>query len=185
MLLEAQMNRRDFLGLTAASAVALSLGACGGSAGGSGTGSGADADQVRSALETYLSQLKAASGEAFDLAVAKMKELCADQLADLGATPEDLAREYLQKFDYAIEDVQVTGASALAKVKISARSVTKIIKDTAAKGDPLHFKLQDLLDTMRDAPVQDSEASVYCKKANDGSWDVKDGLSQSLVKLCF
>ena len=70
-------------------------------------------------------------------------------------------------------------------MKISARSVTKIIKDTAAKGDPLHFKLQDLLDTMRDAPVQDSEASVYCKKANDGSWDVKDGLSQSLVKLCF
>ena len=100
-------------------------------------------------------------------------------------TADELAREYLQEFDYVVEDVQITGSSAQAKVKLSARSVTQVIKDTAAKGDPLHFKRDDLLETLRDAPVQDTEATVYVSKAADGSWDANDGLTLALVKLCF
>ncbi len=176
------MNRREFLMLAATAASAAAMPGCGGAA---GAGGSSDADEVRASLDGLLSELKAAQGEAYDVAIAKMEELCADKLDEMGITADELATEYLQKFDYEVEDVQVTGSSAQAKVKLSARSVTQVIKDTAAKGDPLHFKRDDLLETLRDAPVQDTEATVYVSKAADGGWDAKDGLTLALVKLCF
>ena len=176
------LNRTEFLMLTATTLLAVTLPGCGGAA---GAGDSSDADEVRSALDGLLSELKASQGDAYDTAIAKMEELCGDKLDEMGITADELAREYLQKFDYEVEDVQITGSSAQAKVKLSARSVTQVIKDTAAKGDPLHFKREDLLETLRDAPVQDTEATVYVSKAADGSWDAKDGLTLALVKLCF
>ena len=176
------LNRTEFLMLTATTLLAVTLPGCGGAA---GAGDSSDADEVRSALDGLLSELKASQGDAYDTAIAKMVELCGDKLDEMGITADELAREYLQKFDYEVEDVQITGSSAQAKVKLSARSVTQVIKDTAAKGDPLHFKREDLLETLRDAPVQDTDATVYVSKAADGSWDAKDGLTLALVKLCF
>lgn len=176
------LNRKEFLILTATTLLAVTLPGCGGAA---GTGDSSDADEVRASLDGLLSELKAAKGEAYDAAIAKMEELCGDKLDEMGITADELAREYLQEFDYEIEDVQITGSSAQAKVKLSARSVTQVIKDTAAKGDPLHFKRDDLLATLREAPAQDTEATVYVSKAADGSWDAKDGLTLALVKLCF
>lgn len=176
------LNRKEFLMLTATTLLAVTLPGCGGAA---GAGDSSDADEVRSALDGLLSELKAAQGDAYDTAIAKMEELCGDKLDEMGITADELAREYLQKFDYEVEDVQITGSSAQAKVKLSARSVTQVIKDTAAKGDPLHFKRDDLLETLSSAPVQDTEATVYVSKAADGSWDAKDGLTLALVKLCF
>ena len=176
------LNRTEFLMLTATTLLAVTLPGCGGAA---GAGDSSDADEVRSALDGLLSELKASQGDAYDTAIAKMEELCGDKLDEMGITADELAREYLQKFDYEVEDVQITGSSAQAKVKLSARSVTQVIKDTAAKGDPLHFKREDLLETLRDAPVQDTDATVYVSKAADGSWDAKDGLTLALVKLCF
>ena len=176
------LNRKEFLMLTATTLLAVALPGCGGAA---GAGDSSDADEVRASLDGLLSELKASQGDAYDTAIAKMVELCGDKLDEMGITADELAREYLQEFDYEVEDVQITGSSAQAKVKLSARSVTQVIKDTAAKGDPLHFKRDDLLETLRDAPVQDTEATVYVSKAADGSWDAKDGLTLALVKLCF
>ena len=176
------LNRKEFLMLTATTLLAVTLPGCGGAA---GAGDSSDADEVRASLDGLLSELKASQGEAYDTAIAKMEELCGDKLDEMGITADELAREYLQEFDYEIEDVQITGSSAQAKVKLSARSVTQVIKDTAAKGDPLHFKRDDLLETLRNAPVKDIEATVYVSKAADGSWDAKDGLTLALVKLCF
>ena len=176
------LNRREFLMLTATTLLAVTLSGCGGAA---GTGDSSDADEVRASLDGLLSELKAAQGDAYDTAIAKMEELCGDKLDEMGITADELAREYLQEFDYEVGDVQITGSSAQAKVKLSARSVTQVIKDTAAKGDPLHFKRDDLLETLSSAPVQDTEATVYVSKAADGSWDAKDGLTLALVKLCF
>lgn len=176
------MNRREFLMLAVTAASVAAMPGCGGAA---GAGGSSDADEVRASLDGLLSELKAAQGEAYDVAIAKMEELCADKLDEMGITADELATEYLQKFDYEVDDVQVTGSSAQAKVKLSARSVTQVIKDTAAKGDPLHFKRDDLLETLRDAPVQDTEATVYVSKAADGGWGAKDGLTLALVKLCF
>lgn len=176
------LNRKEFLMLAAAAVSAAALPGCAGAA---GAGDSSDADEVRASLDGLLSELKAAQGDAYDTAIAKMVELCGDKLDEMGITADELAREYLQKFDYEVEDVQITGSSAQAKVKLSARSVTQVIKDTAAKGDPLHFKRDDLLETLRDAPVQDTEATVYVSKAADGAWDAKDGLTLALVKLCF
>ena len=176
------LNRKEFLMLTATTLLAVTLPGCGGAA---GAGDSSDADEVRASLDGLLSELKASQGEAYDTAIAKMEELCGDKLDEMGITADELAREYLQEFDYELEDVQITGSSAQAKVKLSARSVTQVIKDTAAKGDPLHFKRDDLLETLRNAPVKDIEATVYVSKAADGSWDAKDGLTLALVKLCF
>lgn len=176
------LNRKEFLMLTATTLLAGALPGCGGAA---GAGDSSDADEVRASLDGLLSELKAAQGDAYDAAIAKMEELCGDKLDEMGITADELAREYLQEFDYEIEDVQITGSSAQAKVKLSARSVTQVIKDTAAKGDPLHFKRDDLLETLSCAPVQDTDATVYVSKAADGSWDAKDGLTLALVKLCF
>lgn len=176
------LNRKEFLMLAAAAASAAALPGCAGAA---GAGDSSEADEVRSALDGLLSELKAAQGEAYDAAIAKMEELCGDKLDEMGITADELATEYLQKFDYEVEDVKITGSSAQAKVKLSVRSVTQVIKDTAAKGDPLHFRRDDLLETLRDAPVQDTEATVYVSKVADGGWDAKDGLTLALVKLCF
>lgn len=176
------LNRKEFLMLAVAAVSAAALPGCAGAA---GAGDTSDADEVRASLDGLLSELKAAQGEAYDAAITKMEELCGDKLDEMGITAGELAREYLQKFDYEVEDVQITGSSAQAKVKLSARSVTQVIKDTAAKGDPLHFKRDDLLETLRDAPVQDTDATVYVSKGSDGAWDAKDGLTLALVKLCF
>lgn len=176
------LNRKEFLMLTATTLLAVTLPGCGGAA---GTGDSSDADEVRASLDGLLSELKAQQGDAYETAIAKMEELCGDKLDEMGITADELAREYLQEFDYEVGDVQITGSSAQAKVKLSARSVTQVIKDTAAKDDPLHFKRDDLLETLSSAPVQDTEATVYVSKAADGSWDAKDGLTLALVKLCF
>lgn len=176
------LNRKEFLMLAVATVSAAALPGCAGAA---GAGDSSEADEVHASLDGLLSELKAAQGEAYDAAIAKMEELCGDKLDEMGITADELATEYLQKFDYEVEGVQITGSSAQAKVKLSARSVTQVIKDTAAKGDPLHFKRDDLLATLREAPVQDTEATVYVSKAADGAWDAKDGLTLALVKLCF
>ena len=180
------MDRRLFLKLAAFGAASL---ACAGLPGCSSapqkTDAEADAEIVRSAVDKDLSELKAADGDAFDRAIDKMNELFADKFTEMGITPEELATDYLRKFDYEIEDVRVNGSSATVRIKLSARSVVQIMRDTAAKGDPLHFKRQDLLDTLHDAEVQDNEATVYAKKGDDGSWDVTESLTAALVRLCL
>ena len=91
------LNRKEFLMLAVAAVSAAALPGCAGAA---GAGDTADADEVRASLDGLLSELKAAQGEAYDAAIAKMEELCGDKLDEMGITADELAREYLQKFDY-------------------------------------------------------------------------------------
>ena len=86
------LNRKEFLMLAAA---ALSVAALPGCVGASGGGKSADADEVRASLAGLLSELKAAQGEAYDAAIAKMEELCGDKLDEMGITADELATEYL------------------------------------------------------------------------------------------
>lgn len=158
----------------------VGLGAC------SQSSTSEDADAIKQSLETSLEQLKTYTGEGAQITRDTLDGYVGDQLQGMGLRDDELLDAYLDGFEYEVGDVFVSGTSATAHVKLKCRSVSGIVGSyvMATIGGTDDAKAT-LLQIVKDAEVADSEADVYIKQADDGTWNTTDALKDALVKLCF
>lgn len=155
-----------------------------------GCGESGDAEaeaNITDGVSERLEELKAGSGDAFDVARETLNSYVGGQLRDMGVSDTDLVSAYLEGFDYEVGDVTMTGSSASVHVTLTCRSVSDIVKDFAARSRGMSDSEAGavLMQCVENAEPTQSEADVYVQKAPDGSWDTLDGLKSSLVKLCI
>lgn len=158
-------------------ALALGLTACG--------GNNEQAEKsIKSQIAEQLDDLKAGRGDAMDIVKQKLDEAVGTTLDDMGVSRDDLVSTYLEDFDYKIDDVSVTGKSAEAKVTLTCRSVSGIVKSyLLALLDGATADASTLMSYVSDAQPEDQQISVYVSQASDGTWDVQSALTDAICKM--
>ncbi len=145
-----------------------------------------DADAIKQSLETSLGQLKTNTGEGAQITKDTLDSYVGDQLRGMGLSDDELLDAYLDGFEYEVGDVFMSGTSATAHVKLKCRSVSAIVGSyvMATIGGTDDAKAT-LLQIVKDTENTDSEADVYIKQTDDGTWNTTEALKDALVKLCF
>lgn len=154
---------------------------------GAGSASSADSSALEAQLNSTLSDLMSCKGEAIQIAEKVVSESgIQDQLDSMGLGDEELCRAYLDDFDCEVSDVLITGSSAEAKLTITRRSITQIVKSFVAAtiaGDVSDVK-GTLLSIISATEATRTETTLYLSQSN-GEWDVNNALSQALQKACL
>ena len=162
-------------------AVCLPMIACGGASSGAQS-SGEKVDAIKEQLLSTLSQVKDCEGEPFKLVLEAIAAAnIEDYLTAINMTDEELARAYLAKFDFTIDDVTVTGTSAQAKVTLTRPSIVQIVKDYLTSGHVGEGETgkQALLDAIAAAEPQTKEMRLGLTPQGD-SWNVVEALQSAL-----
>lgn len=177
-------NLARFVCLLFAIAIALPLAAC---AGGSSSSS-SEEDALKEQIVSTLDQLKACEGEPFQLATQGIQNVGIQSHLDwIGITDEELCRAYLDSFDYEVKSVSITGSTAQARVTLTRRSITTIVKNYLFNehvGDPELGK-QALLDAISATSVEKTDVTLNLTQGDDGQWNAVDALSSVLQSACM
>ncbi len=142
------------------------------------------AAQIESDICDELDDLKAAKGSAINIVKTKLTDMVGQQLSDMGVSSDELLDAYLDNFDYKVNDVSVTGDSALADITLTCRSVTDIVKSfllKSALGDGSD-NAQILMDCVNDAQASDVSVTLSLTKSDDGTYNVEEALTEAISK---
>lgn len=152
-------------------------------------------DAIRADLESYLGDQDSAAEEF----ASGLEEAAGDDLELLGITEDEFTEAYLDGFSYSIGDIAVDDDTATAKVTVTIKSMSDIMKafnssftdwasdvDSSMSEDDFYKQGgKMLLEATRNAEAKENTYDFVYTRNDDGEWEMDEDSAADFVNAAI
>lgn len=152
-------------------------------------------DAIRADLESYLGDQDSAAEEF----ASGLEEAAGDDLELLGITEDEFTEAYLDGFNYSIGDITVDDDTATAKVTVTIKSMSDIMKafnssfadwasdvDSSMSEDDFYKQGgKILLEATRNAKAKENTYDFVYTRNDDGEWEMDEDSAADFVNAAI